>query len=138
MFSFVSYINRNHKDTKHSWGRRLDTTLYIDQHVSQPVNLNFWKSRECGSFFFKIKSGDKNPENQENGLVASIYNAPPQKNKYFLWYVTNLLEFYWTRYKKVIILGDFNGKVAKVKFPLLHFGSSVFWVNHARFSSKSL
>ena len=25
----------------------------------------------------------------------------------------------------------------KVKFPLLHFGSSVFWVNHARFSSKS-
>ena len=26
----------------------------------------------------------------------------------------------------------------KVKFPLLHFGSSVFWVNHARFSSKSL
>ena len=26
----------------------------------------------------------------------------------------------------------------KVKFPLLHFGSSFFWVNHARFSSKSL
>ena len=25
-----------------------------------------------------------------------------------------------------------------VKFPLLQFGSSVFWVNHARFSSKSL
>ena len=26
----------------------------------------------------------------------------------------------------------------KIKFPLLHFGSSFFWVNHARFSSKSL
>ena len=25
----------------------------------------------------------------------------------------------------------------KVNFPLLHFGSSVFWVDHARFSSKS-
>ena len=25
----------------------------------------------------------------------------------------------------------------KVKFPLLHFSYSVFWVNHVRFSSKS-
>ena len=28
--------------------------------------------------------------------------------------------------------------VGKVKFPLLSFSSSVFWVNHARFSSRSL
>ena len=28
--------------------------------------------------------------------------------------------------------------VGKVSFPLLRFDSSVFWVNHARFSSKSL
>ena len=28
--------------------------------------------------------------------------------------------------------------VGKVKFPLLRFDSSVFWVNYARFSSKSL
>ena len=45
---------------------------------------------------------------KEKWLVASIYNAASQKNKYFLWYYTNLLEFYSTRYEKVIILGDFN------------------------------
>ena len=45
---------------------------------------------------------------KEKLLVASIYNAPSQKNKYFIWYLTNLLEFYSTRHEKVIILGDFN------------------------------
>ena len=28
--------------------------------------------------------------------------------KHFLWYLTNLLEFYSTRYEKSIIFGDFN------------------------------
>ena len=46
----------------------------------------------------------------EKWLVASIYNAPSQKNKYFIWYLTNLLELYCSRYEKVIILGDFNIK----------------------------
>ena len=45
---------------------------------------------------------------KEKWLVASIYNAPSQKSKYLLWYLTNVLEFYCTRYEKVIILGDFN------------------------------
>ena len=45
---FVSYINRNHKDKKHSCGRRLDTTLYIDQNVSQPVYLE-----DLDYFFFQ-------------------------------------------------------------------------------------
>ena len=31
---------------------------------------------------------------KEKSLVASIYNTPSLKNKYFLWYFTNLLEFY--------------------------------------------
>ena len=44
----------------------------------------------------------------EKWLFASIYNAPFQKNKYFLWYLTNLLEFYSTQYEKVIIFGYFN------------------------------
>ena len=44
-------------------------------------------------------------------LVVSIYNAPSQKNKYFLCYYKNLLEFYSTRYEKVIILEDFNKEV---------------------------
>ena len=47
----------------------------------------------------------------EKWLVASIYNAPSQKNKYFIWYLTNLLELYCSRYEKVIILGDFNMQV---------------------------
>ena len=41
-------------------------------------------------------------------VSASIYTAPSQKNKYFIWYLTNLLEFYWTRHEKVIIFDDFN------------------------------
>ena len=43
---FVSYINQNHKATTHPWGRRLDTTLYIDQNVSQvcqPEFLEIWR-----------------------------------------------------------------------------------------------
>ena len=47
---------------------------------------------------------------KEKWLVASIYKAPSPENKYFLWYLTNLLEFYSTRYEKVIALGDFNIK----------------------------
>ena len=41
-------------------------------------------------------------------VSASIYNAPSQKNKYFIWNFTNLVEFYSTRHEKVIIFGDFN------------------------------
>ena len=45
---------------------------------------------------------------KEKSLVASIYNVSSQKNKYFLCYLTNLLEFYSTWYEDIIILGDFN------------------------------
>ena len=45
---------------------------------------------------------------KEKWFVASIYKVPSQENKHFLWYLTNLLEFYSTRYEKVIVLGDFN------------------------------
>ena len=31
---------------------------------------------------------------KEKWLVTSIYTGPSQKNKYFLWYLRNLLEFY--------------------------------------------
>ena len=41
-------------------------------------------------------------------VSASICNAPSQKNKYFVWYLTNLVEFYSTLHEKVIIFGDFN------------------------------
>ena len=50
---------------------------------------------------------------KEKWLVASLYNTPSQKNKYFLWYLTNRLKIYRTRYKKVIVLGDFNVAVKK-------------------------
>ena len=52
----------------------------------------------------QIKSFEINLR-KEKWLVALIYNASPPKNKSFVWY---LLEFYSTRYEKVIILGDFN------------------------------
>ena len=62
---------------------------------------------------------------KEKWLVASIHNIPSQRNKYFLWYLTNLLEFYSTRYEKVIILGDFNkeaeNKVMKISFRSMRF-----------------
>ena len=41
-------------------------------------------------------------------VSASIYNAPSQKNKYFIWNFTNLVEFYSIRHEKVIIFGDIN------------------------------
>ena len=47
---------------------------------------------------------------KEKWLVASIYKAPSQENKYFLWYLTNLSDFYSIRYEKVITYGDFNIK----------------------------
>ena len=37
-------------------------------------------------------------------LVASIYNTPSQKKIYFLWYLTNLLKSYSTRYEKLSFL----------------------------------
>ena len=48
---------------------------------------------------------------KEKRLVESIYKAPSQEGKYFLCYLTNLLEFYSSRYEKDIILGDFNIEV---------------------------
>ena len=44
-------------------------------------------------------------------LVSSIYSTSSRKNNFFLWYLTNLLEFYLTLNEKVIILGDFNIEV---------------------------
>ena len=65
---------------------------------------------------------------REKWLFASIYNAPSQKNKYFLWYLTNLLEFCWTRYEKVIILGDFNTLVEnKVMISFSSIHSTIWW-----------
>ena len=45
---------------------------------------------------------------KEKWLIVLIYYAPSQKNKYFFWYLTTLLEFYFIRYEKVIIFDHFN------------------------------
>ena len=45
---------------------------------------------------------------KEKWLVASIYKAPFKKNKYFCWYLTNLLELYSNWYEDIVIPGDFN------------------------------
>ena len=41
-------------------------------------------------------------------LVHHLQCSIPEKQKYFIWYLTNLAEFYSTRHEKVIIFGDFN------------------------------
>ena len=74
-------------------------------HVNHANHLNDFKipfNIQIMPFEIKLR--------KEKWLVASIHNAPSQKNKYFLWYMTNLLEFCSTRYEKVIILGDSNIK----------------------------
>ena len=45
---------------------------------------------------------------KEKWLVASIYKAPFKENKYFCWYLTNLLELYSNWYEDIVIPGDFN------------------------------
>ena len=64
---------------------------------------------------------------KEERLVALISKAPSQDNKYFLWYLTNQLEFYSTRYEKVIILGDFN-KEAENKAKKDFFQEHTFYI----------
>ena len=49
---FVSYINRNHKDITHPQGRTLDTTLCIDQNVSQTCQPDFLKIWRVWIFLF--------------------------------------------------------------------------------------
>ena len=41
---------------------------------------------------------------KEKWLVALIYKTPLQENKYFLWYLTNLLEFTELDMKKISFL----------------------------------
>ena len=48
---------------------------------------------------------------KEKWLVASIYKASSEENKYLLWFLINLLELYSIRYEIVIILVDFNIEV---------------------------
>ena len=54
---FVPYINRNHEDTTHPQGTSLDTTLYIDQNISQACQPEFLKIWRASIFLFK-KPGD--------------------------------------------------------------------------------
>ena len=78
-----------------------DLMVFVRSHI--PSRLNHFKipsNMQIIPFEINLR--------KEKQLVASIYNAPSQKNKYFLWYLTNLIKFYSTRYEKVIILGDFN------------------------------
>ena len=42
---FVPYLNRSHKDTMCPMGKRLDTTSYIDQNVSQACQHEIFKIR---------------------------------------------------------------------------------------------
>ena len=54
----MSHRNRNHKDTTHPSGRTLDTTLCIDQNVSQTCQPKFFENLESVDFFCSKKPGD--------------------------------------------------------------------------------
>ena len=54
---FVPYVNRNHKDTTHPQGTRLDATFYIDQNVIQVCQPEFLMIWRVWIFLFK-KLGD--------------------------------------------------------------------------------
>ena len=53
----MSYINRNHKETKHPSGKGLDTTLYVDQNASQACQAEYLKIWTVWTLLFK-KPGD--------------------------------------------------------------------------------
>ena len=53
MCFFVCYIIRNHKDTTHPWGKRLNTTLYFDQNTSQACQPDFLETWRVWIFLFK-------------------------------------------------------------------------------------
>ena len=73
--------------------------IFVSSHISSKRYNDFKIPSNIQIIPFEINL------RKEKWLVALSYNAPSQKNKYLLWY---LLEFYSTRYEKVIILGDFN------------------------------
>ena len=50
------------------------------------------------------KKKKKKERKKEKWLVALIYKTPFQENKYFLWYLTNLLEFTELDMKKISFL----------------------------------
>ena len=97
--SYVSIISPYILDIK---GNKGGLMVFVKLHIPLRRLNDFKIPSNMQIISFEINLG------KEKWLVASIYNAPSQKSKYFLWYLTNLLEFYCTRYEKVIILGDFN------------------------------
>ena len=54
---FVFYINWNHKDTSHPREGGWIQPYVLIRMLVRPVNLNFWKSGECGFFLLK-KTGN--------------------------------------------------------------------------------
>ena len=90
---FMSYVNRNHKDTAHPQGRRLDTILYIDQNVSQA----------CQPEFLKICSVDvfvqKNFFVQNSRLFLYYFSQYPHQQRFF-----GVLLIYWVFNAVIFIL----------------------------------
>ena len=104
-----SFLNNQFVLVGYHFPYRLDITdqkrglmVFVKSHIPSRRLNDFKIPSNVQIIRFKISL------RKEKWLVASIYKVPPQENKYFLWYLTNLLEFYSTRYEKVIILSDFK------------------------------
>ena len=104
-----SFLNNQFVLVGYHFPYRLDITdqkrglmVFVKSHIPSRRLNDFKIPSNIQIIRFKISL------RKEKWLVASIYKVPPQENKCFLWYLTNLLEFYSTRYEKGIILSDFS------------------------------
>ena len=87
---FVLYMNLNHKDTTKSLGERLDTTLYIDENVSQTCQPKIFKTWKLLTFLFK-KQEDfslnreilRSRYKMDPGLYLYNFSETPHRQKFF-------------------------------------------------------
>ena len=103
LFSIISsYINIFSPHILDITDKKGSLMVFVKSHIpSRRVN-DFKTPSNIQIIPFEINHG------LEKWLVASVYNVPSQENKYFLWCLANLSEFYSSQYEKVIILSDFN------------------------------
>ena len=91
---FVSYINRNHKDTTHLQGRKLDIALYINQNVSQACQPGFLKiirRKQKKSRDFALDRGILNSKKKKSHQVISLIFESVSTAKQALCGASNLL-----------------------------------------------
>ena len=103
---FQFYTNRNHKDTTYPQGKKLDTTLCIDQNVIQVSRPEFFKIWRMWIFLLKITRGfslnrqiRKSRKKLNSRLFLHSLSQYSHKQKFF-W----VLLTYWMLNAGILIL----------------------------------